>query len=89
MAQSISWKSATSGVPQGLTPGPTLFNILIKILGNGTDCTFSKFTDCTKLRRKVDGPEECAANQKDLAKLVDRNFMKLNKVKCRVLHLQK
>lgn len=92
MAQSASWKSVTSGIPQGLILAPILFNILIKDLDNGTDCTFSKFTDHTKLGGKIDGPEECAAIRKDLDRLekwIDRNFMKLNEVKCRALHLQK
>lgn len=75
-----------------MIPGPILFNILVKDLHNGTDCTSSNFTDCTKPGRKVDGTEECAAMQKDvdrLEKWVDRNFMKLNKVKCRALNPQK
>jgi len=80
-----SQRSITSGVPQS----PVLFNICIKDLDDGAEYTLSKFADDTKLGGVADTPESHAVTQRNLERLekwADRNFIKVNKGKCNVLH---
>ena len=63
---------------------PILFNILIKDLNNGAECTVSGFADDTIPRRVTDIPGNYTANQRDLDRLekwAERNLMIFDKRK--------
>lgn len=65
-----------------------LFNI-INYLGDGIENTLSNFSDDTKVGEVTDSPGGHDASQRDLNRLerwANKNFMKFNTDKCRVLH---
>jgi len=82
-------RPVTTDVPQQLTRGPTLCSIFMNDLNNTEEHIFSKSADDTKLGGLADTPEDCEAIQRDLDRLerrAEKNLMKLNKEKRKVLH---
>ncbi|GAB0205579.1 mitochondrial enolase superfamily member 1 [Grus japonensis] len=67
----------------GVDMEPVLFNLIINDLNNGP----SKFAGDMKLEGVEGAPDDCAAIQRDLENCTERNLMKFNKGKYKVLHL--
>lgn len=87
-----SWRPVMSGVPQESILYPVQFNIFINDPDIGVECTPSKFTDYMKLGRVAYSPEGCAAIQENFGRLkkwAEKNLMKFNMEKCKVLHLRR
>lgn len=69
-----------------------LFTIFINDLDSGMMCTFGKFVDKIKLGRVTDTPDGCAITQRDLNRLenrAERNLMKFNGRKYKILHTER
>lgn len=68
-----------------------MFNIFISGLDKETKGNFNKFADNTKLESVADTLNGNASVQRDLERdedLANKTCLKVNKEKCKVLHLQ-
>ncbi|KAF4801485.1 hypothetical protein TURU_034590 [Turdus rufiventris] len=85
-----TWKTVTSGVPQELVLGLTLFNIFVGNMDNEVSApsASSLMTPSSAAVNMMEGRNN--AIQKDLNRLekwANGNLMKFNKAKCKVLRL--
>lgn len=83
-----SWRPISSNVFQRSIKGWVLFSFFISNLDEEIQGLPSKFADDTKSGGVADTSELCVAIQKDLNSLerwAERNLLKFNKGKCRVL----
>ena len=64
-----TWKSVTSGVPQGSVLAPTLFLVYINDLSEGVNSYINMFVDDAKMCKWVKGEEDCNILQNDLDKI--------------------
>ena len=84
-----SWKSVLSGVPQESVLGPILCLVYINDLEEGVTGNILKFSDDTKLFRKVKEIGDKQNLQDDIDKLVkcsEKWQMLFNFGKCKCLH---
>ena len=87
---SSSWKSVTSGVPQGSVLGPILFIIYINDIDLGLTSKLSKFADDTKMGINANNDEAIANLKSDLKKVEEWSEkwqMPFNVDKCKVMHI--
>lgn len=64
------------------------FNIFTNHLNDGAECTLSKFTNDTKLGEEAEMSKVLPGGISGrLERWVDKNLIRFNKEKCRVLHL--
>jgi len=87
-----NWRPVSSAVPQGSLLGPVLWNIFIYNLDDRTDCALGTFADDTPPGAAAQMPEGHAATQRDFSRLgkrADRNLLKFDKGKDKVLHVGK
>ena len=87
-----SWKTVSSGVPQGSVLGPILFLLYINDLAETTKCFVQIFADDTKLYSNVNRPDIAESLQSDINSTVDWSKtwqLPFNEKKCKVMHISK
>ena len=86
------WRAVSGGERWGWVLALVSFNILVNGLEEGIVSTLSKYASETKLGGAAGTPEGCAAVQQELDRMeswAEKNLMRFNKSRCRVLHLER
>ena len=90
--QEPTWRSVTSGIPQGSVLGPLLFVIFINDLPNCVSSDAYLFTDDTKIFRIITKEKDKEALQQDIEKLDDWSkkwLLKFHPQKCKYMAIGK
>ena len=86
-----SWKSVTSGVPQGSILGPVLFLLFVNDIPDSVATTAKMFADDTKLYHEISNIADCDTLQRDLNSLAAWSkiwLLDFNAEKCVVLRIR-
>ena len=87
-----SWRSVTSGVPQGTVLGPLLFLLYINDISNDIRSEIRLFADDCILYRPIKNHNDCHILQDDIAKLHHWSLvwqMSFNAKKCHILTISR
>lgn len=85
-----SWRSVTSGIPQGSVLGPILFVLYINDLPDNVNSTAFLFADDTKLFRIIKDISDKAVLQSDLHLLIEwsnRWLLRFHPDKCKAMNI--
>ena len=86
-----SWRTVTSGVPQGSILGPLLFLIFVNDIPASVETTAKMFADDTKLYSEIKNKSDCDTLQHDLNILSawsSQWLVRFNATKCVVLRIK-
>ena len=87
-----TWKSVTSGIPQGSVLGPILFVLFINDLPDLVNSSIYLFADDTKIFNKIQTIQDATILQDDLNILSDWSdqwLLRFHPEKCKLIHFGK
>ena len=87
-----SWKSVTSGVPQGSVIAPIMFQIYVNDIQNGVTSYINLFADDAKLLRVIESQNDCQQLQRDINRIYEWSLrwkLEFNTKKCHVMEIGK
>ena len=87
-----SWRSVTSGVPQGSVIAPIMFQVYVNDMQNGVTSYMNLFADDAKISREIENQNDCKKLQKDLDRIYEWSLkwkLEFNAKKCHVMEIGK